>query len=135
MDVGVCCYVDRPPSVAPRWPLGAGLTFGVTMFDKYILNRLGEPVVCSDLLEWGQWMQGEGRTLARTELPRVTVSTVFLGLDHRMGAEGPPVLWETMIFTQDGSTADGLNEEQWRYTNREDALAGHSRAVALLGAN
>lgn len=104
------------------------------MLDTYILNRLGEPVVCSDLLEWARWMAGN-QTLARTELPRATVSTVFLGVDHRMGSKGPPVLWETMIFTQKGSTADGLDQEQWRYTSREDALAGHSRAVALVGAN
>lgn len=65
------------------------------------------------------------RRLAYDEVGDATVSTVFLSLDHGFG-EGPPVLWETMIF---GGKHDG---EQWRYTSREDALAGHATALALV---
>ena len=55
----------------------------------------------------------------------VTVSTVFLGLDHSFG-DGPPLLFETMIF---GGAQDGRNE---RYEDRATALAGHERAMALV---
>ena len=51
------------------------------------------------------------------------VSTVYLGLDHGWG-EGPPLIFETMIF---GSGP--LGDEQWRYSTREDALAGHAEAI------
>ena len=51
------------------------------------------------------------------------VSTVYLGTDHRWG-EGPPLIFETMIF---GSGP--LGDEQWRYSTREDALAGHAEAI------
>ena len=52
------------------------------------------------------------------------VSTVFLGIDHSFG-EGPPILWETMIF-------DGPHDQfQERYTSKEEAIAGHERAMLL----
>ena len=54
----------------------------------------------------------------------VRVSTVFLMIDHQFGG-GPPLLYETMIF---GGAHD---QEQWRYSTRDAALAGHARAVEL----
>jgi len=57
---------------------------------------------------------------------RILVSTVFLGLDHRFTADGPPVLWESMIF---GGPHSG---EQRRYTSKADALAGHADLCALV---
>ena len=54
----------------------------------------------------------------------VTVSTVFLGLDHNWGG-GPPMIFETMIF---GGAHD---EDQWRYSTRAEAEEGHKRALAL----
>lgn len=68
----------------------------------------------------------EARTVGYTELDAgVRVSTIWLGLDHRFLGDGPPLIYETMIF---GGPHD---EEQWRYPNREAALAGHDQAVAL----
>lgn len=54
------------------------------------------------------------------------VSTVFLGLDHRHFGDGPPVLWETLIF--DGP----LDGEMWRYTSEDAAKQGHEKAVAMV---
>jgi hypothetical protein len=56
----------------------------------------------------------------------IKVSTVFLGMDHRMIGESLPVLWETMIF---GGEHDQYQE---RYTSHEDALAGHQKALDLV---
>jgi hypothetical protein len=53
----------------------------------------------------------------------ITVSTVWLGLDHNFGSGGPPLIYETMIF---GGPHD---DWQWRYTTREQAEAGHEYAV------
>lgn len=58
----------------------------------------------------------------------VKVSTVFLAIDHHFG-EGPPVLYETMLFTDDKP----LEDKAWRYTTRVRAQAGHSAIVDLLG--
>ena len=100
------------------------------MTDKFILDERGDPVAVDDLLEWGQWFEvnRERRKLAVDTLGDVTVSTVFLGLDHNFGESGPPVLWETMVF---GGTGE-LEDYQERYSSRADALDGHRRAVALV---
>lgn len=55
---------------------------------------------------------------------KILVSTVFLGLDHSFG-DGPPVLWETMVFNGEH------DQDQWRYTSQEEAIAGHSHAVQV----
>ncbi len=96
------------------------------MNGKYILAKDGKtPIECDDLKEWGRWMNGDERIVRRTEVGEVTVSTVFLGLDHNFTDWGPPQLWETMIF---GGKHDG---RQWRYTSREAAENGHDSAVVM----
>lgn len=57
----------------------------------------------------------------------VRVSTVFLGLDHQFDDDGPPLLFETMIF---GGKHDGYQE---RYSTWEEAEAGHKIALAIAG--
>ena len=94
------------------------------MLRHYILNDDHEPVA-AELMEWARWFETATRTVAHDELDDGTrVSTVFLGLDYGFG-EGPPVLWETMIF---GGEHD---DDQWRYTSRESALEGHASALKL----
>jgi hypothetical protein len=95
----------------------------------YILDASGNPVRAPSLIAWCKWfgrtMADDGqylRLLARDEIGNVTISTVFLGIDHGWGS-GPPILWETMIFH------GPLDQTQERYTSRADALAGHARWV------
>ena len=99
------------------------------MSGQYILDEHGNPQPCDDLFEWGRWMAktDDTRRVARTELANnVSVSTMFLGLDHNMsGSSTEPILWETMIF---GGPHD---MEQRRYSSREDAEAGHAEMVEL----
>jgi hypothetical protein len=54
------------------------------------------------------------------------VSTVWLGLDHRFLGEGPPVIFETMVFSAKGN-GDGLHQE--RYSTEKEAVEGHARMV------
>ena len=72
---------------------------------KYILDASGEPKLVESLTKWARWFEGsaEARRVARTQVGDCMVSTVFLGLDHNFSEEGPPVLWETMVFGQDES--------------------------------
>jgi len=91
---------------------------------RYVLDASGQAVVEPDLLKWAEWFETAKRQLANDVLPDgVRISTVFLGLDHGWG--GAPELWETMIF---GGAHD---QYQARYGTREEALAGHGRAVEL----
>lgn len=101
--------------------------------DKYILVN-GEPVPEPDVLKWAMWMedaaQNQSRIVARTKVDDIAltadicVSTVFLGIDHNFFGDGPPILYETMIFGGDH------HEDMWRYSTRADALHGHLVAVA-----
>lgn len=96
------------------------------MSDKYILAEDGKTPVPCDLMTWAKWFEKrETRIVAQDQIGEVKVSTVFLGLDHNWG-DGPPVLWETMIF---GGPHD---EYQERYTSHDEAVAGHTKALELV---
>lgn len=102
---------------------------------NYILGPDGEPQVCDDLMVWGEWYSkaahsGE-RQVAFTELDGGwRISTVFLAMDHSfewITGDGPPILWETMIF--EPGESKGFEEYQERYTTRKAAEIGHRIAV------
>ncbi len=107
------------------------------MFDNthYILVD-GEVVEESNLNRWGEWMQKNSRIVKQEERKGILVSTVFLGLNHNFG-EGPPLLFETMVFPQHGpidspikiGTGQFMESYCERYATLEEALAGHERAV------
>ncbi len=93
------------------------------MIGKYILEGK-KPKLVEDMVEWGIWFESAKRHVAETTLPNgVSVSTVFLGLDHSFG-DGEPILFETMIFG--GKHGD----YQERYSTWEEAEAGHKKALA-----
>lgn len=62
--------------------------------------------------------------------PGISVSTLFLGLDHRFYGDGPPLVFETMVF--------GYNEANEafvsRYSSWEDAELGHKATVRKVKA-
>lgn len=124
---------------------------------QYILKDRNT-LVPVDVLTWGTWMEGERRKPAGESLWRVghnvlvdgyLVSTVFLGLDHRFGAYGPPIVFETMAFMPDtrlhkdwsvmgrvmrhkGRRMMGNEILQWRYSTWGEAEIGHAKAVSLV---
>jgi hypothetical protein len=106
---------------------GAGPDEAAVRTLQYILDETGEPVPCPDLFKWAAFLGDIARrTVAKTVLADGTrVSTIFLGTDHQFG-DGPPLLFETMIFHGDPGTGD----ECWRYPTRAEALEGHAAAVA-----
>lgn len=91
------------------------------MPDGYILDENGNPVAV-DIMTCARWNNDTAnRRVAEDEISDdVTVSTVFLGLDHSFGSGGPPVLWETMVF---GGPLDG---EQEREDMIDIFLRGHN---------
>lgn len=62
----------------------------------WILDGI-EPIEV-DLMTWARWYGDADRHIAFDHLEPWRVSTVFLGLDHNFGGEGPPLLFETMVF-------------------------------------
>jgi hypothetical protein len=86
--------------------------------DKYIL--VGNEVVRVTFDEW--------RRIALHKRNGVRVSTVFLGIDHNFGLEGPPIVFETMVFIDDAEDDERGNDYgQWRYSTYDEALLGHIR--------
>ncbi len=88
-------------------------------------------IKCVPLMEWAQWFEERGeRTVGKTRIWNAEVSTMFLGLDHRFWWEGPPIIFETMIF------GDGYNSSCREYCERyctwEEAMLGHKRACAWV---
>jgi hypothetical protein len=97
----------------------------------YILTADNQPVAVS-VREASKWIEENptkkqiGFDILEDENGNeISVSTVFLGLDHSWDNKGL-ILWETMIF-------GGINDQyQERYNSYEDALEGHQRAIDLI---
>ncbi len=92
----------------------------------YILEN-GIPKLAISMQEWGQWWEKTDRTVAKTKIRKVLVSTVFLGLNHQWG-DDPPLLFETLVF---GGIFDG---EMERYSTLDEAKAGHEAMVERIRA-
>jgi hypothetical protein len=92
----------------------------------YILDADNNTVEV-DLFTWAEWYEhASNRIVAFTQInSQAYVSTIFLGLDHRFPGypQGPPILFETMIF---GGALDG---EGARYCSHDDAMTGHKMQV------
>ena len=90
----------------------------------YVLDAERRPVPV-DIETWGRFFEHEpNRIVGMTQITsEVEVSTVFLGLDHGLWRDGPPILFETMIF------GGPLDQCQWRYVSWDDAEVGHQAAV------
>lgn len=108
----------------------------------YILEGYDNtPIPITDSVKWGKWMERQkGTTRRRVGLTKVGiywVSTTFLGMDHNIYDEGPPLLFETMIFESENLSAavrDALNYQE-RYPTWELAEVGHEEAVAMMEEN
>lgn len=96
------------------------------MAERYTMDDNGEAHVCSDLLTWARWMENADRHICKTETENgVTISTVFLGLNHSFYDVGQ-LLFETMIFGGDH------DQYQERYATKQEAIEGHMWAVKLV---
>lgn len=101
------------------------------MGQLYILDGK-KPVPFFDTTKWGlahfhQTVQQskEDKIIGKDQFGCVSVSTVFLGMDHSFG-DGSPVLFETMIF---GGEHDQYQE---RYCTWDEAEKGHQIACDLV---
>ncbi len=99
------------------------------MGQKYILLNDHSIIEEPDFIKWAEWLQdaGENRIVKQEKVfsrwRYYFVSTVFLGINHRYDNNGPPLLFETMVFD---------NEESiycYRYPTWAEAEKGHKHTV------
>jgi hypothetical protein len=98
---------------------------------KYILDKNGNVVPEPDLLKWARWLEDsrDARVLKQEWVSNIRISTIFLGLDHNFCSDGPPIVWETMLFS---NMAD-FQGRMWRCAGtREQAEAQHEKVVQLV---
>lgn len=94
---------------------------------KYILvERMAIEV--DDLMTWARWFEDNWKYkhVAATRIGTARVSTIFLGLDHSFAEDGPPILFETMIFN---GPAD---QYQRRCSTWKQAEAMHKEACEYV---
>jgi hypothetical protein len=72
---------------------------------------------------WIRLFSEDYQRIATDTANDVTVSTVWLGLDHSFTADEPRQIFETMVF---GGEHD---QECWRYATEQEAREGHRAAV------
>jgi hypothetical protein len=88
-------------------------------------DRVGEPI---SLEVWARLMEDKDYTrVDRTKVGRapLVVSTIWLGSDHRFLGEGPPIIYETMLFGPYNYGELGV----WRTTTEDNARLAHGAAV------
>lgn len=87
-------------------------------------------VPCDDVIRWGRMFGNfDNRRVAYTKLENdVSISTVFLGLDHNWMPDGPPLLFETMVF------GGKLDQECERSSTWEEAETDHRLMVERVRA-
>ena len=82
-----------------------------------------------EMKKWSQIWNSQERFLAQDEVNEYFVSTVWLGMNHNVEG-GEPLIFETMTFAQGEDKK--FDEYQWHYSTKEEALAGHAHAIALI---
>jgi hypothetical protein len=91
---------------------------------RYILNSSGEPVPEPDFMTWATAFESCDRKVKQEHVGPFWVSTVFLSLNHNFNDDGPPILWETMVFLNHKDVAQDRCSG-----SREQALAMHAAMV------
>ena len=114
------------------------------MIKRYILNPDKSIQLEPNLNTWHIWYQKFDSHLFRSEFnlnckllgavtltfEEIVVSTVFLGIDHQINDNAPPLIFETQIFV-DGQSIDN---EEVRYSTYREARLGHYLKVDRIKA-
>jgi len=91
-------------------------------------DRQGNPI---PMLMWAALYEA-GHRVALDVIGDVTISTVWLGLNHNFSGIGPPLIFETLVFAVDRRPLGDLEDHMWRWSTEVQALAGHDQAVSMV---
>lgn len=99
----------------------------------YILGADHKVQSVKNIDEWAERFEPFDQRVAinffgHKAIGEIQISTVFLGIDHRFWGEGPPIVFETMIFGG-GKGIDGYTD---RCSTWDEAVVMHARAVELV---
>lgn len=105
------------------------------MIDWY--DREGRPL---DIMSASKLMRDfDYKVVRQQKIGPFLVSTVWLGLDHNWSNEGPPLIFETMVFDHElddgwGWGARDVDPGGWmnRYSTEREAREGHRVIVAAV---
>ena len=87
----------------------------------------GKKIVSCSFEEFSEFFGDiKNRRVAQDYVDKISISTVFLGIDHNFGGSGTPVLFETMVF---GGEHD---EYCQRYHTWQEAEEGHKEIVKMV---
>jgi hypothetical protein len=94
--------------------------------DKICFDRQGNNV---SIEEWGDIHLAD-KIVAQEQVGDYFISTVWIGIDMNYSDEGPPLIFETMVFNRSpGSEVLGDEEGCWRWATEEEAHTGHRMLV------
>lgn len=88
-----------------------------------LVDRIPKEV--HDFLEWSAWFQAADKTVERTVISDIAITTLFMGMTTSY-RDGAPLLFETMVF---GGEYDGYQE---KYSTWSSAVKGHEFACELV---
>lgn len=93
------------------------------MKNYILIDRV--PTPCPDITRWAMWYETADRTVAKTDIDGVRVSTVFLGYNHGFW-HGEKLFFETMIF------GGQFDQECMRCETWQQAEAQHREACEMV---
>lgn len=94
------------------------------MLDGFYYDRDGSSITGE---QWRHLFENKAYCrVAFDQIDGVEVSTVWLGMNHNYSMDGPPLIFETMVFGGE------LGQEQWRYSTEQAALTGHQYACEIV---
>ena len=76
-------------------------------------------------LAWAHQFEWHGRIVAETRTGATHISTVFMGVELLFNNDGPPLLFETLVY---GGAYDG---QRALYATWEEAQNGHQTMVMI----
>lgn len=87
-------------------------------------DKNGDPMA---LMEWASKFEDmDYKVVAFDDGKVYRVSTVWLGLDHNFAGDGPPLIFESMVFPLSSYEDQACR----RYSTEAEALAGHAELVS-----
>ena len=105
----------------------------------YLVDR--RPVAAASVEQWVELFRFSDpfSRVALAESPYFSISTVFLGIDHRHFGKGPPILFETLVSVRKErdetlEEALSLDGHMVRYSSWDDAEAGHMALLRRISA-
>lgn len=106
--------------------------------DDLWYTREGDRVPLEEWVRLSEEAQAAGyeyRRVGQDVVGEYRISTVLLGIDHSWGGKGPPLIFETMVFSTIDRTVDFFGREHTvndaydqfteRYTTVDEAQRGH----------